>query len=52
MADNGDVFDVGLINSNRCARVLPSIDTYLLAASQALGSAVTLIATRPLLVSR
>ena len=48
MADNGDVFDVQLINDNRCTNLLPAIDLYFAAASQALGSAATLQATRPL----
>jgi hypothetical protein len=48
MTDNSNVFDIDLIHENRCANVLPVIDLYFAAASQALGSAVSLTAARPL----
>jgi hypothetical protein len=48
MATNGNVGDVPFINSNRCANVLPAIDTYFAVAAAFLGDPVAVTAVRPL----
>jgi hypothetical protein len=47
MANTGNLADVQLINSNRCANVLPAIDTYFAAAAHVTGG-VAYPAIRPL----